>query len=257
MSITILSPGQIPSKFSAAAFVSILSLFLPFVLFQFPGEKGERQGDFFRARRQMVESLRAQGIKDPRVLEAMSLAPRHLFVPDAHRRSAYQDHPLPIGEGQTISQPYIVALMTELLQLKKGDRVLEIGTGSGYQAAVLSHMAREVYTIEILPSLAERARKVLAELGYRNVWVKIGDGYFGWEEKAPFDAIVVTAAIGKIPEPLWNQLREGGRLVMPLGTERQTQKLIRARKIDGRQQLEEITAVLFVPMTGEAQKGSR
>ncbi|MFQ5903853.1 MAG: protein-L-isoaspartate(D-aspartate) O-methyltransferase, partial [Candidatus Binatia bacterium] len=207
---------------------------------------------------EMVErDLRGRGIKDRRVLEAMALVPRHLFVPESQRPLAYQDRPLPIGQDQTISQPYIVALMTELLELKGNEKVLEVGTGSGYQAAVLSHIAREVYTIEIIPPLAERAKGTLARLGYNNVWVKVGDGFFGWEEKGPFEAILVTASAEKIPEPLWQQLREGGRLVMPLGGERRNQRLVRARKIAGRRHVENITGVLFVPMTGAVQEGAR
>jgi protein-L-isoaspartate(D-aspartate) O-methyltransferase len=206
----------------------------------------------------MVEKdLRARGIKDSRVLQAMNRVPRHLFVDDRQRALAYEDRPLPIGEGQTISQPYIVALMTELLELKGSEKALEIGTGSGYQAAVLSQLAREVYTIEIVSSLAERATRTLANLGYKNVRVKAGDGFFGWQEKAPFEAILVTAASERLPETLWHQLREGGRLVMPLGGEHQNQRLIRVRKINGRRQTEEITGVIFVPMTGAAQGEAR
>jgi protein-L-isoaspartate(D-aspartate) O-methyltransferase len=184
----------------------------------------------------------------------MGRVPRHLFVPEKQRGFAYQDRPLRIGEGQTISQPYVVALMSELSELTGGGKVLEVGTGSGYQAAVLSLLAKEVYTIEIVPSLAERAKEGLARLGYSNVFVKTGDGFFGWEEKGPFDAILVTAAAEKIPEPLWRQLREGGRLVIPLGGEGRSQRLIRARKIAGKQHVENITEVVFVPMTGAIQK---
>jgi len=190
----------------------------------------------------MVErDLRRRGVKDLRVLQAISAVPRHLFVPAAQRPFAYQDRPLPIGEDQTISQPYIVALMTELLELKGSERVLEVGTGSGYQAAVLSVLAREVYTIEIVPSLAQRAGQTLAQLGYHNVRVREGDGFFGWQEMSPFDAILITAAAEKIPDSLWNQLREEGRLVMPLGSKRQTQRLVRARKIGGQRHVETVT----------------
>ncbi len=162
-------------------------------------------------RQRMVErDLQARGIKDPRVLEAMGRIPRELFVDDSQRDQAYADHPLPIGEGQTISQPYVVALMTEEIDLKPTDRVLEIGTGSGYQAAVLAEIVKEVYTIEIRKSLAEAAAKRLADLGYRSVKAKYGDGYFGWEEYAPFDAIMITAAANHIPPPLIKQLRQGG-----------------------------------------------
>lgn len=217
-----------------------------------------KAGEFARARRAMVErDLRGRGIKDPKLLEAMSQVPRHLFVPESVRALAYEDRPLAIGELQTISQPYIVALMTELLELKGGEKVLEVGTGSGYQAAVLGHLAKEVYTVEILPSLSERAKETLGRLGYTNVRIKAGDGFFGWEEKGLFDAILVSASANRVPEPLWRQLREGGRLVMPLGAVRQNQKLVRVRKIEGQQRVEEITGVLFVPMTGTIQESSR
>jgi protein-L-isoaspartate(D-aspartate) O-methyltransferase len=206
----------------------------------------------------MVErDLAARGIKDRKVLEAMGLVPRHLFVAAKDAAAAYEDRPLPIGEGQTISQPYVVALMSELLELKESEKLLEIGTGSGYQAAVLSRLAKEVYTIEIIPSLAGRAKETLALLGYDNVQVKTGDGFYGWEEKGPFDAVLLTAAAEKIPEPLWRQLREAGRLVMPMGKERQTQKLVRVKKIAGQQRVERITEVVFVPMTGEVRKEVR
>ncbi len=227
------------------------------MLTQFPVHAQEAQDAFAEPRKRMVErDLRGRGIKDPRVLEAMYLVPRHLFVPRRHRSQAYQDRPVPIGKGQTISQPYVVALMTELLTLKGNERVLEVGTGSGYQAAVLSQLAREVYTIEIIPSLAAKAEERLLRLGYGNVQVKTGDGFFGWEEKGPFDAIVVTASTEKIPDPLWNQLQRGGRLVMPLGETHKTQRLVRATKIKGKRHVETITGVIFVPMTGEVREGS-
>lgn len=205
----------------------------------------------------MVEQdLRPRGIKEPRVLAAMTLVPRHLFVEEKLRGSAYDDRPLPIGAGQTISQPYVVALMSELLELRADEKILEIGTGSGYQAAVLSHLAKEVYTIEIITSLAEAATERLARLGYANVWVKVGDGFFGWKEKAPFDAILLTASAGAIPEPLWEQLREEGRLVMPMGA-RRNQRLVRIKKRAGQKRIEEITDVIFVPMTGAVEKDAR
>jgi protein-L-isoaspartate(D-aspartate) O-methyltransferase len=208
-----------------------------------------------RARSEMVErDLRGRGVKDSRVLEVMARVPRHLFVDESARASAYADHPLPIGEGQTISQPYIVALMTELLRLGRGEKVLEIGTGSGYQAAVLSELAGTVYSIEIVPGLAERAKERLRRLGYHNVRVKLGDGFLGWKEEAPFDRILVTAAAAKIPEPLWEQLKEKGILVMPLGPAREVQRLVRVTKVGGRPHFEEITGVLFVPLTGAAGK---
>jgi protein-L-isoaspartate(D-aspartate) O-methyltransferase len=207
-------------------------------------------------RRRMVEEQilsRGRDISDPAVLAAMEQVPRHLFVPEGEREDAYADRPLPIGFGQTISQPYIVALMTELLDLEPGDRVLEIGTGSGYQAAVLSRIAKEVYTIEIVKPLGERARRTLGRLGYDNVHVRIGDGYKGWRERAPFDAILVTAAPPTVPEPLLKQLKTGGKLVLPVG--RVIQNLyVFTRRADGGFDKKEVLPVLFVPMTGEAQK---
>jgi protein-L-isoaspartate(D-aspartate) O-methyltransferase len=210
---------------------------------------------YLAARRAMIErDLRARGIKDQRILTAMDAVPRHLFVPENLRGSAYADRPLPIGQSQTISQPYIVAFMSELLELKPADTVLEIGTGSGYQTAVLAHLAAVVVSIEILPSLSDRARKVLDALGFRNIELKIGDGFYGWEERAPFDAILLTAAAPKIPEPLWRQLRDGGRLVMPLGEPKKSQRLIRARKAADQVVVEDLTDVIFVPLQGAAQK---
>jgi protein-L-isoaspartate(D-aspartate) O-methyltransferase len=206
-------------------------------------------------RKQMVElDIRGRGLKDPVVLSVMGKVPRHLFVDASYRDGAYEDHPLPIGEGQTISQPYVVALMTEALRLKPGDRVLEIGTGSGYQAAVLAEIAKEVYTIEIRKTLADKAEQVLVELGYRNVKAKHGDGYLGWEEQAPFDAIIITAAANHIPPPLIKQLKEGGRLIVPLGSTVYFQMLTLATKRKGELDVVQICPVAFVPMTGEMQK---
>jgi protein-L-isoaspartate(D-aspartate) O-methyltransferase len=206
---------------------------------------------FSEARRIMVErDISRRGIKDQRLLRVMATLPRHLFVPEEMRPYAYQDRPLPIGAGQTISQPYIVAFMTELLELNGRERVLEIGTGSGYQTAVLAALAEQVSSVEILAELSARAERTLKQLGIQNVQLKVGNGFHGWLEEAPFDAIMVTAAAPKIPPPLWNQLREGGVLIMPLGKEGHTQRLIRARKIGGRQVIEEHSAVIFVPMTG-------
>jgi protein-L-isoaspartate(D-aspartate) O-methyltransferase len=199
--------------------------------------------------------IQSRGITDESVLNAMSRVERHQFVPEHLRPFGYADHPLPIGEDQTISQPYIVALMTELLELKPEDRVLEIGTGSGYQAAVLAEIAREVYTIEIIPSLAESAKKRLKELGYQNVWVRAGDGYLGWPEKAPFDAIVVTAAPEDIPQPLIDQLKIGGRMVIPVG-DFPAQTLYVVRKTESGIEKKEMIPVRFVPMTGAAQTNS-
>ncbi|MGH7848416.1 MAG: protein-L-isoaspartate(D-aspartate) O-methyltransferase [Candidatus Binatia bacterium] len=241
-----------------SAFVFLFPLFLTSWLGICNSFSALSEEDFTRRRLEMVEKdLRGRGIKDQRVLDAMSIIPRHLFVDENQRQLAYSDGPRPIGAGQTISQPYIVALMTELLELTGNEKALEIGTGSGYQAAVLSHLAREVYTVEIIPSLAEKAKEILTRLGYRNVWFRTGDGFFGWEEKAPFDAVLVTAAAEKIPPRLWAQLREGGRLIMPLGNPRATQKLVRVTKTGGKRHVEDITGVLFVPMTGAAQESPR
>jgi protein-L-isoaspartate(D-aspartate) O-methyltransferase len=206
-------------------------------------------------RQQMVEhDIRSRGMKDTVVLGVMGKVPRHLFVDASLRNRAYGDHPLPIGEGQTISQPYVVALMTEALRLRPGDRVLEIGTGSGYQAAVLAEIVKEVYTIEIRKNLADRAELTLRNLGYKNVKVKHGDGYFGWEEHAPFDAIIITASANHIPPPLIKQLKEGGRLIVPLGSTVYFQTLTLATKRKGELDVEQVCPVAFVPMTGEMQK---
>jgi protein-L-isoaspartate(D-aspartate) O-methyltransferase len=206
-------------------------------------------------RRQMVDQdIRGRGVKDPVVLDVMSKVPRHVFVDSQYSARAYEDHPLPIGEGQTISQPYVVALMTETLRLRGGDRVLEIGTGSGYQAAVLAGIVKEVYSIEIRKALAVRAERTLVDLGYRNVKVKYGDGYFGWEEQAPFDAIIITAAANHVPPPLIKQLKEGGRLIVPLGSTVYFQTLTLATKRKGDLDVEQISPVAFVPMVGEMQK---
>jgi len=199
-------------------------------------------------RKQMVDrQIRARGIGNPDVLRAMAKIPRHWFVPYRVRQSAYMDTPLPIGEGQTISQPYIVALMSEVLQLDRSKKVLEIGTGSGYQAAVLAELADRVYTIEIIASLGETAKKVLQDLGYGNVHVRIGDGYKGWPDQAPFDAIIVTCAPTHIPQPLQDQLAEGGKLVIPVGSAGR-QELILLTKREGQIVRQEIIPVRFVPM---------
>jgi protein-L-isoaspartate(D-aspartate) O-methyltransferase len=196
--------------------------------------------------RMVEEQLRARGIRDPAVLAAMARVPRHRFVLAPHRHRAYGDHPLPIGLGQTISQPYIVGYMTEAARITPAHRVLEIGTGSGYQAAVLAEIAREVHTIEIVPELAARSRVVLRELGYDNVQIRQGDGYLGWPEHAPFDAIVVTAAPDHVPPALLDQLAVGGRMVIPVGTGEQEMRVIRktARGIVEQRTLR----VQFVPL---------
>jgi protein-L-isoaspartate(D-aspartate) O-methyltransferase len=202
----------------------------------------------------IARQLRGRGITDARVLGAMHSVPREKFVPKELRNSAYDDRPLPIGYGQTISQPYIVAFMTEQLQPKRSQRVLEIGTGSGYQAAVLSDLVAEVYTIEIVRPLAQRAEAVLRELGYKNVQVKAGDGYKGWPEHAPFDAIIVTAAPDHVPPPLVEQLKEGGRMIIPVGKSG-SQKLYLLEKQNGQIQQTAVIPVRFVPLTREPEEG--
>lgn len=192
-------------------------------------------------------------VTNPEVLKAMRKVPRHEFVPPVSRSEAYGDHPIPIGYGQTISQPYIVALMTEQLQPKPGDRILEVGTGSAYQAAVLAELAGNVYTIEVVPQLGERAEETLSRLGYKNVHTRVGDGYQGWEEAAPFDAIIVTCAPDHIPAPLTEQLREGGRMLIPVGEEGGIQELYLLEKEGGEIFRKEILKVRFVPMTGKSQ----
>lgn len=212
--------------------------------------------DGFKSKRLSMigRDIKGRGIQDARVLDAMSKIERHLFVDRSLMHRAYDDNPLPIGEGQTISQPYVVALMTEALMLQKTDRVLELGTGSGYQAAVLAEIASDVYTIEIRKNLAEKSEKLLKSLGYKNIKVKPADGYFGWEEYAPFDAIIVTVAANHIPTPLIKQLKEGGRLIIPLGSTVYSQTLTLAIKIKGELNIVQLGGVAFVPMVGEAQK---
>lgn len=217
------------------------------------GSASDQETEWQRQREAMVSSqIAARGVRDERVLAAMRLVPRHLFVPEEYRAEAYADHPLPIGEGQTISQPYIVGLMTELLQVKPGDRILEIGTGSGYQAAVLAGMGCEVYTIEIREALAAQAGARLAAMGYTKVAVKAGDGYSGWKEAAPFAGIIVTAAPEKIPQPLLDQLVVGGHMVIPVGAFYQQLKVI-TRQATGFTEAD-VIPVRFVPMTGEIEK---
>ena len=214
------------------------------------------QDPFLGPRREMVANqIERRGIEDRRVLDAMREVPRHRFVPEGYRGEAYTDYPLPIGEGQTISQPYIVALMTSLLDLDGDESVLEIGTGSGYQAAVLARLVRQVYSIEILPALGEQARRTLSDLGVTNVEVRVGDGYKGWPEKAPFDGIIVTAAPERVPEPLIQQLKIGGKLVIPVGNFWQN-LLVITKTADGVEK-RTVLPVRFVPMTGEVQKPPR
>jgi len=194
-------------------------------------------------------------VQDPATLDAMRAVPRHAFVPTPLQDQAYQDSPLPIGHGQTISQPYIVALMTEKLQLTPQSKVLEIGTGSGYQAAVLAHLTPHVYSIEIIQALADAARAALDEQGYKTVQTRRGDGYYGWEEAAPFDAIIVTAAAGHVPPPLWQQLAPGGRMVIPIGGPYEVQRLVvLTKQPDGSRKSQTVTTVRFVPMTGQIQR---
>jgi protein-L-isoaspartate(D-aspartate) O-methyltransferase len=207
--------------------------------------------DYVALRKRMVEEqLIRRGIKDQRVLAAFYKVERHKFIPENLRMSAYADFPVPIGEGQTISQPYIVALMTECLELTGEERVFEIGTGSGYQAAILAELAREVYSIERFEGLITRAKSVLDELGYTNVKMKLGDGTLGWPEEAPFDRIIITAASPKIPVPLTEQLKENGKLILPLG-ESFSQVLTLAEKRKGRLESEQICGCVFVPLVGK------
>ncbi|OPY64668.1 MAG: Protein-L-isoaspartate O-methyltransferase [Syntrophorhabdus sp. PtaU1.Bin050] len=208
-----------------------------------------------KRRADMVKwDVKGRGISDKKVLNAMLKVERHRFVDESRQSDAYSDYPLPIGEGQTISQPYVVALMTEAVALKGNERVLEIGTGSGYQAAILGEIVKEVFTIEIKRGLYEKVQERLQFLGYGNIRVKHGDGYFGWEEYAPFDVIMVTASANHIPPPLLAQLKEGGRLIIPLGSTVFYQNLTLVKKDKGKLTVKELGGVAFVPMTGQAQK---
>jgi len=207
---------------------------------------------FQKERLEMVDrQIAGRGIEDPRLLEALRQVPRHAFVPEEYRGQSYADHPLPIGYGQTISQPYVVALMTELLEIDPGERVLEVGTGSGYQAAVLAEMDAEVYTVEIIPELARRAEQDLQEQGYGQVQVKNADGYFGWKEYAPYEKIIVTAAPDHLPQPLIQQLDENGKLVIPIGPIGAVQTLWLFQKVEGELESLNLGPVKFVPLTGE------
>lgn len=217
--------------------------------------KADISADYEARRRNMaVQDIKKRGISDPAVLKAMETVPRHLFVEPSDLHQAYSDTALPIKENQTISQPFVVALMTEAAQLAPSDKVLEIGTGSGYQAAVLSEIVAEVYTLEIIESLAKNAAKRFEELGYSNIYSKWGDGYAGWPEASPFDAIIITAAAPKIPRPLIRQLKNGGRIVLPLGPSSRSQELIVLTKKDDALERTELGSVVFVPMTGEVRK---
>jgi protein-L-isoaspartate(D-aspartate) O-methyltransferase len=213
----------------------------------------QQTAEFDRKRERMVEDqIKSRGIRDKAVVAAMKKVPRHRFVPESELKWAYGDHPLPIGLNQTISQPYIVAYMTEAAQIAPGEKVLEIGTGSGYQAAILGEIAKEVYTIEILPELAERARRTLEELGYKNVHVMAGNGYLGWPEHAPFDAIVVTAAPDEVPKALVEQLAVNGKMVIPVGARDQDMMII-TKTPEGVIEKKTIP-VRFVPMTGKPKQ---
>jgi protein-L-isoaspartate(D-aspartate) O-methyltransferase len=235
----------------------IIFTFTLVMLFSSPGFAGvvSDSAELKKARIHMVETtIKNRGISNPNVLAAMQSVPRHCFVPKNLLSVAYADRPLPIGEGQTISQPYVVALMTEILQPAKNHRILEIGTGSGYQAAVLAQVAKQVYTIEIKKKLYYQANKTLKSLGYNTVYTRHSDGYFGWPEQAPFDAIMITAAIDHIPPPLLKQLKDGGRLALPLGNPFSYQNLVLVTKQGEDLSVKQITGVLFVPMTGYALK---
>jgi protein-L-isoaspartate(D-aspartate) O-methyltransferase len=235
-----------------ATFFCILLIF--YSAYLYPEGEQENPG-YKKARDKMVDNqILAREISDVKILEAMRTVPRHLFMPADVRGQAYEDHPVPIGEGQTISQPYIVALMTEALELTEEDRVLEIGTGSGYQAAVLAMIVKEVYTIEIKELLHKRATETLASIGFENIKTLHADGYFGWEEHAPFDCIMITAAVNHIPAPLFRQLKDGGRLILPLGNPYSYQELVLVTKKGETFTISKICGVLFVPMTGTAMK---
>lgn len=208
------------------------------------------QDEFAGLRHQMVETqIKSRGVNDPLVLEAMNKVPRHLFVPQEYQSSAYQDRPLPIGMSQTISQPYIVGFMTEAINPKPNDKVLEIGTGSGYQAAVLAEIVKEVYTLEIIPELGLMAKERLKILGYENIHAKVSDGYHGWSERGPFDAIVVTAAAEEIPQPLIDQLAEGAIMIIPVGSQFEVQNLVLVTKKNGQLKKKKLFGVRFVPFT--------
>ena len=212
-------------------------------------DQAAEEDPFFRERENMVrEQIEARGVRDERVLNSLRRVPRHRFVPRALWRVAYGDHPLPIGPGQTISQPYIVASMAESLELKGGERVLEVGSGCGYAAAVISLLAREVFGLELERALAFQSRETVEELGFENVHLRQGDGNLGWPEEAPFDAILLSCAAAKVPEALWEQLAEGGRLLLPLGPFGGTQHLVLARKQGGHRRLQVLEAVVFVPL---------
>ncbi|MBN1182595.1 MAG: protein-L-isoaspartate(D-aspartate) O-methyltransferase [Bacteroidales bacterium] len=230
----------------------IVLIFFVILLFSYFCTTQEKVTDeFYRQRRLMVEyQLVARGIKDSLVLKAMEMVERHKFVPDEYLSYAYDDQPIPIGEGQTISQPYIVAYMTEVLQLDSSKKVLEIGTGSGYQAAVLAEICKEVYSVELIESLSLNAKSVVEKLGYRNIFFKTGDGYKGWVEHSPYDAIIVTCSPSKIPESLTEQLAENGKLIIPVGAD-YIQELVLVEKKNGELTQQKVLPVRFVPMLNQ------
>lgn len=228
--------------------VSPAYILILFTLLILPAQE---QDSYKEKREEMVrESIEARGVKDKAVLKAMRTVKRHLFVPPDQAAYAYEDHPLPIGSGQTISQPYMVAYMTEVIKPTPQMKVLEVGTGNGYQAAVLAEIVKQVYTIEIIPELGQSAATRLKKLGYDNVQVKVGNGYHGWEEHAPYDAIVVTAAAEKVPPPLVEQLKDGGKMVIPIGPQFRTQSLLLIEKKNGKISTKKLMPVVFVPFTG-------
>ena len=238
----------------------IFFLILIFVIFtgsstKGAGSKGSMQQEQLTLKRQQMvtQQIKARGIDDKKILDAFFRVERHLFVPRKLVSNAYEDRPLPIGQGQTISQPYIVAFMTHVLNLKKADKVLEIGTGSGYQAAILGELSDHVYSIEVIPSLGQKAQKLLQKLGYTNIKVNIGDGYQGWREHAPFDAIIVTCAPTHVPTPLKEQLKEGGRMIIPVG-KAYRQNLVLLEKKEGKLIEKKVIPVLFVPMVDDRGK---
>jgi len=233
--------------------ILIFIIFLLIVIYEH--DKTDEIDDYIEKRQSMVlNQLRSRDIVDSEVLQAMLTVPRHQFVDEHIRESAYNDYPLAIGEGQTISQPYIVALMTQLLELEGNEKVLEIGTGSGYQAAVLAEIVKEVYTIEIYESLSKKSEKLLTDLGYQNIKFKVGDGYYGWEEYAPYDAIIVTCAPDHVPPPLLQQIRDdGGRIVIPVGGIWMVQTLMKIEKTGGQIKSKGIIGVRFVPMIGHSR----
>ena len=246
-------------RFAATAVVLAALAFLVVSCRSRPEPPAQSPADpYAAARARMVEEIKGYSsppIRDEKVLKAMGKVERHLFVEESMRARAYENVPLPIGQGQTISQPYIVGLMTQAAALKGGEKVFEVGTGSGYQAAVLGEIAGQVYTIEILEPLARKAESLLKNLGYENVHVRVGDGFLGWPEQSPFDAILITCSVPKFPVPLVEQLKEGGRIIAPVGENMQALKV--GTKKDGKIETKDLGPVLFVPMTGPGVEGEK